>query len=356
MKQQTINFDVCLVFKKISHHSERSGYDQLVKYLNPTTKLNPTKDEVSYFIKKIRSLIWRHKGKQWYSADSLKMEINVLTKFFFTNKTIYHFIYGENDFRYTGLVRKIKKTNKIMCTYHQPPDVFAKIVKNKKHLKNLDAAIVVGTNQLNYFEDLVGKGRVYFVPHGVDTDFFRPLNIGGNNKRGRNRICLFVGQWLRDFQCLREIIRLISKIDSDVKFEVISTENRVSELNGLNNLKSKSNLSDEDLLSSYHRADLLILPLTNCTANNSILEAMSSGLPVVTTDVGGVRDYLDESCAFLAPKGDAETIVKKVLLLLENEELRTQIGKAAREKALKEFDWRVITKKMLEVYKKVLEP
>ena len=167
---------------------------------------------------------------------------------------------------------------------------------------------------------------------------------------------MFVGQWLRDFQCLREIIRLISKIDSDVKFEVISTENRVSELNGLNNLKSKSNLSDEDLLSSYHRADLLILPLTNCTANNSILEAMSSGLPVVTTDVGGVRDYLDESCAFLAPKGDAETIVKKVLLLLENEELRTQIGKAAREKALKEFDWRVITKKMLEVYKKVLEP
>lgn len=38
-------------------------------------------------------------------------------------------------------------------------------------MQNLDEVIVVGTNQVNYYEGMMDKGKVYFVPHGIDTDF-----------------------------------------------------------------------------------------------------------------------------------------------------------------------------------------
>jgi glycosyltransferase involved in cell wall biosynthesis len=308
-------------------------------------------DESGRVARKMYGWLRKSSGKLWYSPRSLSAEIKVLQGSLLRRKAFYHFIYGEVGFRYAGLAKKVNKNIKIISTYHQPPHVFTEIVRNTKHLNDLDAIIIVGKNQSGYFENLVGKNKVYFVPHGINTDFFVPKIHPG--KSLNDGICLFVGQWLRDFQTLKKVIEIIYSINDKIKCEIVIPANRADEFKGIGNIDIQSNVSDEALLAAYQRADLLLLPILDCTANNSILEAMATGLPIITNDVGGIRDYVDENCALLSPEGDAEGMVKNILLLMQDANLRKRMGEAARLKAVKEFDWKIVAKKTLEIYRTI---
>jgi glycosyltransferase involved in cell wall biosynthesis len=352
MEHPLNDFDIYIVYKRIGHHSKHSGYDQLLKHVSPSTRIISA-SETGYFFKMAHRIVGRFTGNKWYGPDSLKMESEVLIKRPITKRSIYHFIYGEDNFRYSTLCKRARERNKILCTFHQPPGVFKSIVENKNFLKTLDAVIVVGTSQLSYFQNFLGKGDVHFIPHGVDTDFFSPSINDIQTKKG-NKVCLFVGQWLRDFRCLINVSKIISKANRNVIFEVITTEKGKKNLIGLNNLNVKSNISDEELLGSYQKADLFVLPLTDCTANNSILEAISAGLPVVTTSVGGVKDYVDRSSGFLTQKGDAEAMAERIMFLLDNDDERKKMGRAARARAVNEFDWQIVANKLKRLYQKIM--
>ncbi|TWT82116.1 putative glycosyltransferase EpsD [Planctomycetes bacterium CA13] len=79
---------------------------------------------------------------------------------------------------------------------------------------------------------------------------------------------------------------------------------------------------DISVLTSFHEA----FPL-------SLLESMSSGLPVVSTDVGSVNEIIDDSVTgYLVPFGDTDLFAQKVVSLLQNGELAKQLGDAGRKK------------------------
>jgi glycosyltransferase involved in cell wall biosynthesis len=114
-----------------------------------------------------------------------------------------------------------------------------------------------------------------------------------------------------------------------------------------------SGISDEELRNEYQRATLLLLPITDCTANNAILEGLACGLPVVTTQVGGIRGYVDDSCAFLCGPGKLSEIVDSVLALFSDRELLLRMSESARVKSL-EYSWPVIAETTNQIYHKLL--
>lgn len=69
----------------------------------------------------------------------------------------------------------------------------------------------------------------------------------------------------------------------------------------------------------------------------TVIESMSCGIPVVSTDVGGVKEALDEDCGFTCKPKDAEEIGEKVLRLLRDEQLRKEMARNSREKVLNNF-------------------
>jgi glycosyltransferase involved in cell wall biosynthesis len=76
----------------------------------------------------------------------------------------------------------------------------------------------------------------------------------------------------------------------------------------------------------------------------SVMEAMSLGMPVVTTNVGGIPFlFKDRSEGFMVPPGDEEGIVEAIDLLLKDADIASGISKKAREKAC-QWDWKVISK------------
>jgi glycosyltransferase involved in cell wall biosynthesis len=87
----------------------------------------------------------------------------------------------------------------------------------------------------------------------------------------------------------------------------------------------------------------------------TILEAMRAGLPVVATDVDGVREAVrDEQTGYLVPRGDTQSLIDKLTVLLENASLRAKLGAAGRALYEREFTRSVMLNKVAEVYREAV--
>ena len=106
----------------------------------------------------------------------------------------------------------------------------------------------------------------------------------------------------------------------------------------------KKYFSDSDIFAYFSYEDNMPIAL---------MEAMASGLPVVTNEVGAVNEIIDSQInGFIASSN--QDYQNNLLKLMNDFELRKRIGKAAREKIKNKFSWEVILPKWLAIYKSLL--
>ena len=102
-------------------------------------------------------------------------------------------------------------------------------------------------------------------------------------------------------------------------------------------------------------ADIFLMPSQSESFGLSALEAMSCGLPVVSSSVGGLPELVSHNkTGFIAEFGDINRMAKYVLDLLTNEKKYKKFSKNAREKAVTSFDKKTVVPKYLEYYEKIL--
>src|SRR5262249_62068611 len=94
----------------------------------------------------------------------------------------------------------------------------------------------------------------------------------------------------------------------------------------------------EALIQLYCRAAALFMPVVDATANNAILESMACGTPVISTGVGGIPDYVDDSSGWLFPPNEVLGIVELVEKLSHERWRAESLRIGARRKAI-EFSW-----------------
>jgi len=349
--------NVLLLFERISHHSDHSGYDRLAGYLGQRPRFSPRLRDFPGFDHFAR-ILKGASGMAWYGG--FETELSAALEMMRSGPRLYHFLYGENDYRFTYLV-PWRKQKKILATFHTPPAVFERVMRKVQHLKYLDAAVVVSTTQLRALSSFLGEDRVHFVPHGIDTSFFVP---GGMQVDRRENACLCVGHHLRDFSMLCEVASVLRKENASVKLLLVdkvffqdqnsdAADYYVKRFRDLGNVDLCLGMEEDELLRAYQTMTVLILPLRDTTANNSLLEAMACGLPIVVSDVGGIRDYLDDESAVLVPPGDVRQMAESVLSLLDSPARRRRIGQNSRERALR-YDWNVVARQMKRVYENLL--
>ncbi|NNL91415.1 MAG: N-acetyl-alpha-D-glucosaminyl L-malate synthase BshA [Saprospiraceae bacterium] len=108
----------------------------------------------------------------------------------------------------------------------------------------------------------------------------------------------------------------------------------------------------EDILSI---ADLFMLPSQNESFGLAALEALSCGVPVISSNAGGLPEVnINGKTGFTCKIGDVEDMANKALLILESEQMLADFRKNARNKAL-EFKKSVIIPQYEEVYMKALQ-
>ena len=118
---------------------------------------------------------------------------------------------------------------------------------------------------------------------------------------------------------------------------------------GIENVFFHTFLSDTELVKVYQNATLLILPLLEGASSQTLNEAMSSGLPVVTNDLPNLIDYIVEDAIFLSPIGNVEKMVKHCYTLLTNSNKLEYASKKGREHS-KQYNYRNIRKTILNQY------
>jgi glycosyltransferase involved in cell wall biosynthesis len=86
----------------------------------------------------------------------------------------------------------------------------------------------------------------------------------------------------------------------------------------------------------------------------SLIDACAVGRPIITTDSVGCRDVVDDGInGYLVPVRDSKALAQKLRLLIENKELRLQMGRAARQKAEREFSIKSVVSRHLEIYNEI---
>jgi glycosyltransferase involved in cell wall biosynthesis len=108
------------------------------------------------------------------------------------------------------------------------------------------------------------------------------------------------------------------------------------------------------MLREYDECALLALPSRQETAPVVLLEAMAAGKPVVATDVGGVRDLVEDGASgFIVPAGDVPAMAGRITQLLQDEELRRRMGQRGREIARARFRRDVVADQYYAIYQEV---
>jgi glycosyltransferase involved in cell wall biosynthesis len=213
------------------------------------------------------------------------------------------------------------------------------------NLERVNAVIVVGSNQMDFFARWIPKEKILFIPHGIDTRYYKPAK----KEKEENRI-LFVGTHLRDFAVLKGVIERFEKLSTNLSFTIVTPQENWKIFKELKNIKLITNVIEPQLLEYYQNHTLLFLPVTDGTANNTLLEAAACGMPIVTTDIGGVRDYLDDESAILYRSTVIDVLVTTLMDILRDEKKRKEMAIKARDKVLL-FDWATVAGSLIRTYK-----
>lgn len=110
--------------------------------------------------------------------------------------------------------------------------------------------------------------------------------------------------------------------------------------------------NDAELMQLYARSHLFVLPTLADCFGVALIEAMATGLPVVTTDVGGVPDIVDDGQqGFLMQPHDGVALAERMERLLTDASLRRAMGTRARAKVLTNFDAARNSTRMMDLMK-----
>ena len=333
------------------HWGRYSGIGQFASRLDPARfryKVHTASDSdddlplpIPSLRRRLRERVQRG-GMEWYKLSDLAAELRAFGACLSGRADIIHFLDGEHSGQYLPQWLGERRRVKLVASYHQPADLLPDLVPQAVAAR-FDRVVVVSPAQRAFFEAFMPAERIVTILHGIDTDFFAPL--GQRSSDGIFR-CVTSGHWLRDWPT---ILRVAERLRDrpDIEFQIVT--NRETGLEHLPNVRFHQNVSDEQLRLIYQGSDALFLPLTESTANNTLLEGIACGLPVIATDLPSVRAYVSDRCAMLPPAGDVDALVAAIERLKSEEGLRSAMGAAARSRA-EQLSWARISREYEDLY------
>jgi rhamnosyl/mannosyltransferase len=199
------------------------------------------------------------------------------------------------------------------------------------------------------------------VPFGVDTQRFSPGSAAHVRRWGDEPTVLFVGR-LRYYKGLRYLIEAVAKTsarlvivgDGQERAQVLSMGR---ELLG-ERFTFMPGIAEAELVDAYRSADVFCLPSTSKAEAFGLaaLEAMSCGIPVITTEVGTATSEInaDGVTGLVVSPANSEELAGAIAQLIDDASLRAGMSGAARQRVLTEYDRALMLRRVSDVYERVL--
>jgi len=342
---------VCLA-KRYQHHTASGGYDRLAREVAATVVRRTEGPRL------LRRVFWRLSHMRSpdnfylldYSYEDLVAELRLLARSRLRKPDVVHALYGDDQLDLLLRARSLLPCP-LVASFHLPTfrvaDRFEQL--RDQLLDGIDAAVVVSRCQLEDFRSRLGRDKVVYVPHGVDTRTFCP---GGHDSQRRRVRLIIVGEHMRDWEASHRIIDECNARNLPVQFDAVLPQALWPVFTGCANTRLRTGLPEEELIRLYQDADALLVPVVDATANNTVLESLACGTPVISNSVGGIPDYVDDTCGWLFGKGEVLGIVKLIEQLCNKPEIAWSLRESARRKSI-EFSWDRIAEQMVTIYQAV---
>ncbi len=335
--------------EKIPWFGGHSGYEQLTQHLISLPKIWAVKPRQGQAARYLGSTYARLHGRMGRGATSLsELEFRLHRRV--RQPDASHILYLENHFELLASWSKSQKD--LIGTIHLPPSVWKP--DNCQLLSRLNSAVVLYQRDVNFFENYLGKGRVRFIHHGADTDFFKP----DLTKLNRSPRILYSGVYLRNEPMLVRLISQLTKKLTELRFDLLVPEHHrqspaLAPLLHHPAVTWHAGLNDEQLRELYQKSYLMLLPMNDSGANTAVVEALTSGLPVLTTDVGGIRDYAGGDIFPVVANNDDDAMIALVEQYVSKPAWRNEIAKRCRQFAEQKMAWPLVAQKHHEVYREL---
>lgn len=261
-----------------------------------------------------------------------------------------------------GLLKKVK----FVTSFHGS-DIFP-ATANMKDFPDLSRYCDIYTLPANFYYDLVvkegfSKNKIRILPCGCNTYFF------ANPLKEYNLECplrlIFVGR-LIEFKAPDLLIEICRKLVEHIDFRcTIIGGGELEEK--CRNLIDQYQLQDKVLLTGakdnwfilqcYMDADLFVFPgiydSVGRAENQGVVaqEAQAMCLPVICSDAGGTKEsVIDGVTGWVMKEKDIDSFVEKICFINNNRNLLEKMGKAGREHVQKNYDNKIVVKRLISIY------
>lgn len=274
-------------------------------------------------------------------------------------------------------IKKIK-CRKILLTFHSTYHGFNKglthVLVNKIYYKIMARLERLNLNRFNNvtlfsgvsaqtckeLEEIgINKEKIIYIPNGVDTKRFKPVT---NKKFLRNKfripendlIILSVGRLTEQKQPLK-LIEIFSIIETEVenitlviagRGELLSDMKNFVKLNNIKHIKFIGYVAENDMQDLYACSNFFIISSSYEGQPLTLLEAISSGLSCIVSDIPNLRIVDYANCGLVVDFSDVENASQKIIEYIKQD--NSNHAKNARKYAEENLDWEIIARKYLE--------
>lgn len=327
-------------------YSDFGLFDNGIKFLSSYTDKSKLQAVFKFFVCVVMLLFYILFNKDLriihvtssQGASFLRKSIIIMLAKTFNKKTIIH-IRGSDfdDFYYKGgFLRKkyisytLDKADIVLVLSGYWKNFVKKISKNQ-NIKILYNPVVI--------QDI----------DPVKKQLNNPLNILFTGRIGQRKGVYDIIEAVKYIKNLNITINLYGDSEVEKAREVVNSHNLYNIIN------INSWITGEKLEQAYKDADFFILPTYSEGLPNSVLEAISYSLPVISTPVGGIPEIVEDGInGFLVKPGDYITLAEKIDLLSGDRELRNQMGQKSLKIAEEKFDIKVILSQIRQIHKDLL--
>jgi glycosyltransferase involved in cell wall biosynthesis len=217
------------------------------------------------------------------------------------------------------------------------------------------------SNQL-VAERIIADARIRRIPgSGVDCELFRPAEHETADERplvallpARLLWDKGIGEFVKASRILARkdiCFRIAGEIDDGNPAAIDRAQVDAWQQEGVVELLGHV----EDMASALASSDIVVLPSYREGLPKSLIEAAACGKPIVTTDVPGCRDVVDDGqSGLIVPVRNAEALAGAIACLADDHKKRRDLGAAARSRAVREFDKEIIVRETIGVYQDVI--
>jgi L-malate glycosyltransferase len=206
--------------------------------------------------------------------------------------------------------------------------------------------------------DFMPNVNIEVIPNGVDLERFRPAQI--SNRPSQLRL-VTVGRLsvTKRIDLLIDTVEILVKDGYQVLLTVIgsgSEQNRLEQLISQKKVghcvKMKGFVEPKDMPDIYRSSDLYISGSMQEGMSNAMLEAMASGLPIITTACEGLDELIEDN-GIILEQADAKRMAAEIKKFADNRGMIEKTSLAARKKA-ESFRWSCVADRYIEYYQKML--